>query len=633
MKTRTNYAITRAISALILVIILAAAIVGVYAVTRSTNSTSSSTSSSSSSSSTSPSSNTLVMDDSWWPDYNMNPAYTEISDWPNWAAWSVYQPLVNVNLTKFSQTGQIQYLPGLAMNWSVSSNNMTYTFNLRQGVKFSNGDPFNSYQVWAEMYGWYYISANDSAWVKPGYAIFNMSNVSFGPSTISLLNQSGLISPSLQVLSMMENNAWPIYVTGPYQIVFNLKAPFPWFLGSMIAYQGLIYDIQWMLQNGGWGTPASINTIPNTVPVPGTGPYMITQVSTNAFVKFAQNPYYWDENSSSSQTAANPMLDPGHFKNVIIYYKTDDIARYTDLTSGAAQIVVIEQDWSLITENPSKFSFYTLPAASSALINAVSLNTQLYPTNITAVRQAIVHAINYSAIDQEAFHGEVAPMVGPEYPAQSQFYDLGGASPYQYNLTLASKILSDAGINPANLPTLNFPILSSCPYCITVASIVQSDLGALGITVNIEVQSGSVYWTPYQSYSASLQYSSQIGNLGILEGSPTAPDTLTPADFWASFVSNESIFGDWALYSNPTVQKCVDSFFSGTPVANIVGLCTSAQSQINNDAPYAWLGAMKLLPDTDGSLVWENGVVSSFYVDPLSSGQDTMPLMNTVVLG
>ncbi len=83
--------------------------------------------------------------------------------YPNWLTYTVYQSLVTVNETAKYQQGNIIYTPGLANNWTVSSDGATYTFNLRQNVKFSSGNPLNSYQVWMEMYGYYYLSSNSSA--------------------------------------------------------------------------------------------------------------------------------------------------------------------------------------------------------------------------------------------------------------------------------------------------------------------------------------------------------------------------------------------------------------------------------------------------------------------------------------
>ncbi len=598
-------------------------------VSPTTTSVVSSTSSSSAVSSTSAPS-TLVMDDSNWPidGFNVLNFVSEVP-WPGWFDFSVYQPLISVNITAEYQTNTIQYLPILASNWTVSANAETYTINLRPNVKFSNGDPFNAYQEWMELYGFYYLSANSSAWWQ-SYPIFNMRNVDFGPATIALINQSGLINPSSAALSVMTNSSWPIYVTGPDQIVFHLQAPFLYFLGAMVSYVGMSFDTQYVLDHGGFGTPASFNTYFNSNPIPGTGPYLITGQVVNSYMTFAQNPTYWGDSLPASQVAADQLLSPGNVKNVIINYKPDDLSRFTDLSTGAAQIVAIESaDWNQVLANPTVYSYTVLPPWGG-ITSAIALNVNEYPTNITLVRQAIVHAINYTDVIDTAFAGQVAQGMGPEYPSFRQFYDLGNYSAYQYNLTLATQDLLAAKVT--NMPTFTFNLISGCAFCETAAEVVQADLAQINITVNVDVLDSSAYYAPYGSYSTNVQNAAEIGQLAWLGGETWAPSALTPADNWLSFMSNTSSWGNWAGYSTPAVQACVDAFTSSANVSNIQSLCKVAQGQIYNDAPYAWVGWYKLWYQS-GSLVWKTGVIKGFLLDPVWDGIDTMPIINTVTFG
>jgi len=206
----------------------------------SQSSSASSSSSSSSSNSSSPFHQLLTIDDWTWfvSGTDLNELYINGElPWPNSLAYTVYQSLVTVNETAQFKSGNIQYLPGLATGWNVSSDGTTYTFNLRQNVKFSSGNPFNAYQAWMELYGLYYLTANSSTWME-SYPLFNMNTAHFGPATIALINQSGLISPSQQALNIMMNSSWPIYVTGPYTIVFHLSSPFIFFPGVLVVYDG-----------------------------------------------------------------------------------------------------------------------------------------------------------------------------------------------------------------------------------------------------------------------------------------------------------------------------------------------------------------------------------------------------------
>ncbi len=620
---RNTHAVSRVVTGLIIVIVLAgAAIAGIVLLQ---NNAPRQSASSSTSNVAAPS--TLAIDDWNWPTSSLNVLYSSlILVWPFWLEYTVYQPLITVNVTAEFQEGRFQYLPVLAENWTVSSDSRIYTMNLRQGVTFSNGDPFNSYQVWAQMYATYYLLGNSSAWLE-SYAFFDMSNVKFGPSTISLLNQSGLANPSQQVLNMMMNSSWPIYVTSPYQIVFHLQSPFAWFPGTLVSYAGLIYDVQYVLDHGGFGTPGSINSYFNHNQVPGTGPYLVTGISESNYVSFSQNPSYWGNSLTAEEIAQNPLLDPGHVKNVVIYYKSDDLARYTDLSTGAVQISAISAaNWNLVLQNPDKYAYWVNPEWSPE-VTAVALNTQLYPTNITDVRLAIVHAINYTDIYQKAFFGQVSPLVGPEYPAWDQFYNLINAPPYQYNVTLAQQYLAEAHIT--NMPTLTYRVLSGCQFCSTIAQGVQHDLSVIGINVNIEISVGNAFWSPYGTYSYDLQSASQMGQLNNVGGNWVSPLSLTPADYWLGFVSNRSVFNNFAVYSNPVVEKAVDAFTSSDNITYIQSLLKVAQAQVYNDAPYAWIGSNRLW-NIDGSLVWDKSVVKSFYLDPLWAGNNEAPLFNTV---
>lgn len=576
---------------------------------------------------------TLAIDEWVWPIDDLNQLYA-LSElpWPNWLTYTVYQPLVSVNETAEYQQGTIQYLPGLATSWTVSSDGKTYTFNLRQNVQFSNGDPFNAYQVWGQMYGFYYLSGNSSTWLE-SYNFFDMSTARFGPSTIALMQQSGLINPNSRLMSIMTDSTWPIYVTGPYQIVFNLKSPFVWFPGAFVVFDGLIFDVQWLLQNGGFGTPTSFNSYFNQHPIPGTGPYAVTQVVQNSYVKFSQNQKYWGKSLSAAEIAAQPIWDPGHAANVIVYYKPNNIARVTDLQNKVVHISAVEpSEWPVITANPS-FSFVEQPPWAGE-VSLLGLNGHVYPTNITAVRQAIVHAINYTDVYAKAYQGLMTPYVGPEYPAWRDFYNLGGVSEYKYDLNLAKQLLTQNHVDTSKFPSLTFNVQAGCESCTNVAEVIQSDLSSINMTVDIHVISTAQYYSPFGSYQTNLQNAQQIGQLAFVNsGFGWSPATLTPADYWVTFVNNASIWGNWPAYSHPTVQKCVDAFTSTSDVSMIQSLCTAAQKQIFDDAPYAWIGLFKLWLPPGGSLVWDHNTVKGFLVDPVWNGQNTGPVFNTVTFG
>ena len=356
----------------------------------------------------------------------------------------------------------------------------------------------------------------------------------------------------------------------------HLKSPFIYFVGLFAAYLGFIYDAQYVLDNGGFGAFGAINSLFNQHPIPGTGPYMETSMAENAYVKFAQNPTYWGRILQPRKLLQSGPY-PGHVPNVIINYKPDDLAKYTDLNTGAAQIVeVLKSNWNLVLANPDKFSYFVTPPYA-ALMSGVGFNTQAYPTNNTWFRQPLVHAINYTDICVKAFLGQCNPVVGPEYPVFKAFYNLNNATPYSYNLTLAKQDLNKSGIT--NPPTLTFRIEAGLPYHQDVASVVQGDLSVIGINVNIVVQTNAQDDSAFGSIGFETQNAPAMGHISMLATDVWIPNSLDPVESWNILMSNSSPF-NVAVNTNPIVQKCTDGFTSSNNITYLQSICKQAEAQV-----------------------------------------------------
>ena len=181
----------------IIVIVVAAVLGGAYYYSSSTSPSSLSTTTGSMTT-TGPGSTLSIVNYQYPSAGTLNQLWNvEGNPFPNWLIGPVYQTLVAVNLTAEQRTGQFQLLPCLATSWTASPDGATYTLNLRQGVAYSDGNPFNAYSVWTEVYMFYYLSGNSSSFWQ-GLNIFNTASVNVGPSTFDLVGQSGLANPSQQ---------------------------------------------------------------------------------------------------------------------------------------------------------------------------------------------------------------------------------------------------------------------------------------------------------------------------------------------------------------------------------------------------------------------------------------------------
>ncbi len=121
------------------------------------------------------------------------------------------------------------------------------------------------------------------------------------------MNQSGVVAPNSAMLNIMENKSWPIYVNGPYQIVFQSQAPFIYFPEILPDFIGLLYDVQYVLNNGGFGTVTAVNPYFNLHPPPGTGPYVVIGVQSGAYVSFTQSLDLLGQKSDSRADPGKPL--------------------------------------------------------------------------------------------------------------------------------------------------------------------------------------------------------------------------------------------------------------------------------------------------------------------------------------
>lgn len=595
--------------------------------TTSTTSTTSSTTSTTSTTSTGPPfHDTLTIDEAFWPSYNLNVLLPGLT-YPNWMEYDVYQPLDIIDVGAEYAGQGYHYLPGLADNWTVSSDGKVYTFHLRQGVTFSNGDPFNSYQVWENMYN-IYFSVFNSTFFFQYPQVFSTANVHFGPATIAILNSSGLSNPTPQALTIMTNSSWPIYTTDAHTIVFNMSVPFKDLLGVMNGLPGMMYDADYALKHGWpalYGSPAMGYFASN--PIPGTGPYMMTEYVQNAHVTFVQNPTYWGKNLTAAQVAAVPLLDPGHVRQVIIQYKPDDLSRYTDLANNVVQIATIQsQNWNTIASQPNTYGWVSFPASAN-IVSSLAFNTQKWPMNITDVRLAIEHAINFSEIDQQVFHGQVHPYFGPETPGFGQYYNVGNYSQYSFNVTLARQLLASSGIS--NFPTLTWSMPSGFTVMDNIAQVIQSQLQAnLGINVQLQVYSYSNWIAPYNAATISNKTGlQQLADI-TFEGAPSYGQVENvPGDNWITFTTYHGF--NLAFWQTNATQELANALVSSSNDTLIHNLLQQAQADVYNQAPYIWIGVFQLVLG-DGSVAYKHSVIQNFYFDPMWSGANTAPIFNTV---
>ncbi len=237
--------------------------------------------------------------------------------------------------------------PGLADSWRVSDDKLVYTFHVRQGVRFSNGQP---------------LKAED---IKFSLDTERNPKIDANRSTLLTAIRS-------------------IEVTDPEHIRMTLNRVTPAILNYLTLMNIVSEREIKRLGDRGFGTQ----------PV-GTGPFMVTSFSPgNPTIQLKRNPHYWREGL--------PYLDGITYK-----YIADDNARMLAVESGSADIAegVPFSQLDRVGRSPGTQVFSQHAFASDWIL----VNGFRGPLSKVPVRQALVYATPLERISQIVFHG-VAPV-------------------------------------------------------------------------------------------------------------------------------------------------------------------------------------------------------------------------------
>jgi peptide/nickel transport system substrate-binding protein len=439
---------------------------------------------------------------------------------------NIQQPLVYYN------NSQLTVVPVLATNYSISSDGMEMTFNTRPGITFSNGDPFNAYCVWYT----YYRAALMNGPGTYEYSVgLDLSGV-----TADQLNQFNSTSnmPPASLLPVITNSSNAIWVPNPNEIHFRLVAPYPDLLGIMT--NAVVVDPSAISLHGGVVVNQP-NSWANLNPI-GTGPFVLTSWIQGSSITLQANPTYWG--------------GPGHgvfpqpkLSKVVIRFVTSGTTREEDIRTGAAQVVAIDSTRISVINGTQGVVLPHFGVSNTYAM--IPLDVQQYPLNITQVREAVVHAIDFDEINRIVYSGQLFPTAG-SVPYGIVGYN-SSLKPYSYDPALASNLLAQAGFpNGTGLPSLSFYYATDYPESYQLAQVVQANLAAVGIHVALKGLANSQL--------ASLDYST----------SPSSPDH--PALQWLTYTwfPLPSVYAEPLFSGDPNVGFNNFGGYNNTQVTNLL---------------------------------------------------------------
>jgi peptide/nickel transport system substrate-binding protein len=352
------------------------------------------------------------------------------------AATQDFMTAIYGQLFELGSGGKI--IPDLATGYTFSPNAETVTITLRQGVKFTDGTPFNAQAVY---YNW---------------------ERDLGPIAIKNgLNPPWLVAEHAAPKGSPPGTAEPplpgaITVTGPYTIVVHQIVPNGAFIDQLFDSIPDWIASPTALQKEG----ASFGSNPV-----GAGPFMVVSNTPNDELVVKKNPNYWEP--------GHPYLDEITFKTV-----GSDEAAYEALLANEGQVYEDMSTTQLINESASHFEVENNLGTSPY---DLQLNTAVAPFNNIKARQAIYAATNFAPILDHLFSNR--------YPVVEGFTGPGGICYEQYvpgyqgyDPTLAKTLIQESGLNKVTIQ-LGTIALSTAQESMDA---LATEWEALGLKVHIQ---------------------------------------------------------------------------------------------------------------------------------------------------
>ncbi|MCO6539130.1 MAG: ABC transporter substrate-binding protein [Gilliamella sp.] len=364
------------------------------------------------------------------------------------SAVPVYNRLVEFKL------GTTEIEPALAKSWDIGQDGLTYTFHLRDDVKWHSNKEFKPTRN---------LNADDVIFTFMRQKDKNHPYHKVSGGQYEYFGSMGFPDLIKEIKKIDDHT-----------VVFELNHPEAPFLADLAMSFASILSAEYadtMLKNG---TPEKIDLVPV-----GTGPFTFVQYQKDSRILYKANPDYFGPKAQLDRLVFSITPDP-----TIRYAKLQKGECHAMPYPNVADIERMKSDNNIVVKEMAGVN-----------IGYLAYNMDKPPLDKLQVRQALNMAVNKDAIIKAVFQGAAEPAKNFIPPSMWSYND--EVKDYPYDPAQAKELLKSAGLEKGFTISLwAMPVQRPYnPNARRMAEMIQADWAKIGVTAKIV----SYEWGEYLS--------------------------------------------------------------------------------------------------------------------------------------
>jgi ABC-type transport system substrate-binding protein len=428
-----------------------------------------------------------------------------------------------------------EVVPLVAKSWKISPDGKTYTFTLREGITFANGDPITAEDVR------YSLARSLDHRVASPVALDYLDDIA-GAKAFADGKTADLAG---------------VAVVDPKTVRITLDAPRGYFLGKLTYPTGYVLDrkvVEQATVNEAGAHPIDMTNAGSV----GSGPFVLASYVRGSKVTLQANARYWN---------GKPKLD-GIERPIIL----DSQTQRNLYDAGQLDYINLQKaDYQHDKDNPAVSG--QIKRWKRAATWYLGINQTNYkPFRDARVRQAFAYAIDKDAIVQHVLLG-VPERANDIIPDGMPGFD-PTVKGYPYDPAHAKLLLAQAGYpDGKGLPPLQLSFREAQPDIAHAADVVAEELRAIGVNVN----ENAMEWGAFLNLNTKNQTD--------LFHMRWSADYMDPQDF-LSLLLNTTGTENHTGYSNVKVDALCKQADAESDQAKRLVLYKRAQQMVIDDAPW-----------------------------------------------